>query len=303
MYWYRFSRSLDLSLHSNAGFRYSENIKIIAPNTYNREDTYLTNFFENNYLGQSISFTFYGMYNAIYISFNTSPVHYFIKNVSSFTSNSYRNIGYFYVVGSNDLLDSSEYFTLMGKGIKINGSFTVLSNISYDYSATDTNKSTYMVNCNIKVNNNLYDTIVMASLSMKLEEQDSVNNNYKQSSYWNGITMYVGNLENIKDNKLKTFSSYLTQVGPGDILTFDKNDEFPPCFQFVIDNFLEKSVIPPTPDHQITTGFYQNTSTFNRIDKTNYLTKIRDVEGAFRSDLDILYPIMRYHSDTLPDFN
>lgn len=53
----------------------------------------------------------------------------------------------------------------------------------------------------------------------------------------------------------------------------------------------------------ISTGFYQNTSTFNRIDKTDYLTKVRDIEGTFRSDVDVSHPVMRYQSEEMPDFN
>lgn len=57
------------------------------------------------------------------------------------------------------------------------------------------------------------------------------------------------------------------------------------------------------PGNQLPAGFYKNSATYNRLDKTPYLAKVADIQGTFRSDLDILHPIMRYPSDTLPDFN
>lgn len=57
------------------------------------------------------------------------------------------------------------------------------------------------------------------------------------------------------------------------------------------------------PGNQLPAGFYKNSASYNRVDKTLYLAKVADIQGTFRSDLDILHPIMRYPSNTLPDFN
>lgn len=57
------------------------------------------------------------------------------------------------------------------------------------------------------------------------------------------------------------------------------------------------------PGRQLPAGFYKNSASYNRLDKTSYLAKVTDIQGTFRSDLDITHPIMRYQSETLPDFN
>lgn len=57
------------------------------------------------------------------------------------------------------------------------------------------------------------------------------------------------------------------------------------------------------PGRQLPAGFYKNSASYNRLDKTLYLAKVTDIQGTFRSDLDITHPIMRYQSETLPDFN
>lgn len=47
---------------------------------------------------------------------------------------------------------------------------------------------------------------------------------------------------------------------------------------------------------------YSNTASDNRVDKTDYLTKIEDVSGVFRNDVDIVDPIVRVNIKT-PEFN
>lgn len=311
MYWYGLYNLIDISQHSsNKVWKLDGNFVAPICNKHN-DNNYLTSL----YTGVSNRLTF--TYNtssiwreyeiSIAFTFNTTPIEYIIKEYDS--GYYYNRYSFAFVVASTTeavryTLPTNSYwdklYKYLGKGIFLRGNFKVIDNIQYDYSFNN-NLYEYMINCNIIVNNKKYDTIIFAN----------ENNSYKQTKIICGsslhqvtnIKMFVGNLTEIWDNPTSTFSSFLTQVVKDDIITFDKNDEFPPCFQFVIDNFMDKSVIPPTPAHQITTGFYQNTSTYNRIDKTDYLTKVRDIEGTFRSDVDVSHPVMRYQSEEMPDFN
>lgn len=68
-------------------------------------------------------------------------------------------------------------------------------------------------------------------------------------------------------------------------------------------NFYESFGVVRPIINGLTSGFYKNTASYNRIDKTDFLNKVGDVKGIFRNDIDIIHPVMRYQSDVIPDFN
>lgn len=57
------------------------------------------------------------------------------------------------------------------------------------------------------------------------------------------------------------------------------------------------------PTMTLKSGFYKNTAENNRLDKTPYLTLVNELTGAFRSDISITNPTLRYLSETPPNFN
>lgn len=71
-----------------------------------------------------------------------------------------------------------------------------------------------------------------------------------------------------------------------------------------IKDFIEANAERIIPAYESTpSAFYSYSSERNRINKEPYLTKVGDLTGTFREDIDILHPVIRYASEELPAFN
>lgn len=60
---------------------------------------------------------------------------------------------------------------------------------------------------------------------------------------------------------------------------------------------------PPTPAGSFDIELYRNTAEVNRVDKTDYLTRIDTLSGTLRDECSLLSPSIVYQSENVPTYN